>query len=134
MRFYVKEIFSVWSTVTRRSAVVYHQINHENLTGSSNEKNRKGKHSLAFILFFFVVNIHSISLSVSHARALFIALIFNMMFLMEVQDVTRVHEVLDNIYHLSFGWLYFSYSNRATDLSWVTLDRLIFRPIDIVWW
>jgi len=55
MRFYVKEIFSVWSTVTRRSAVVYHQINHENLTGSSNEKNRKGKHSLAFILFFFLV-------------------------------------------------------------------------------
>jgi hypothetical protein len=55
-----------------------------------------------------------------------------MMLLMEVQDVTRVHEVLDNVDHPSLGRVYLLYSDRVTDLSSATLDRLIFRSIDIV--
>jgi hypothetical protein len=69
----------------------------------------------------------SISLTLS-----FFTRIFNMMLLMEVQDVTRVHEVLDNVDHPSLGRVYLLYSDRVTDLSSATLDRLIFRPIDIV--
>jgi hypothetical protein len=38
------------------------------------------------------------------------------------------------IIYLSVDFVFFLYSNHATYLSWIPLDRLILRPIDIVWW